>query len=480
MSARIRDGTAKKACTRCSTQKRRCDKGLPECGLCVRLRQPCKYEVSGLPSSGRTLSPSPRPEIFPSSGALTPSYIKHAILQRLGPLTSEDVFSKYSDAIESWFPIVSRLQSRIPPSWSDTSLDLILLCLSIVLLTRSPPPSPEENDDSSEFKSTYLCIKSWLSLTEGLGLNSLEIIQARILVTLFEVAHGFYPAAYISIGATLRAADALDVHPGVDASTFHSSNDETKRAEIVWTWCGILILDRYIAMESGSIPSLTRSRTNCIHEFLKPTFCPTQLEQDRSSSLYRLSRMFEASALVDKIHNANYNPTAEAAFNMEEIMLTVGTSNNLQTILLEEVREDHHIYSGGLGLCNTGLLLAMENGSKVLPLDNASSTCNSIAITELNALVATITSIVEPFILGTQNLNFNILPPFVTFLVYKAAAIVTERLWMDINPNEGLRKLRTLRGFLKLVSTRWLACERYLKLLNEDTTPRILKAIEQG
>lgn len=106
-------------------------------------------------------------------------------------------------------------------------------------------------------------------------------------------------------------------------------------------------------MESGSNPSLTRSRTDCIHELLKPTICLTQLQQDRSSPLCRLSRLFEASALVDKIHNANHNPTAEAAFNMEEIMLTVSTSNNLQTILLEEIGEDHHIYSAGLGLCNT-------------------------------------------------------------------------------------------------------------------------------
>jgi len=29
------------------------------------------------------------------------------------------------------------------------------------------------------------------------GVNSFLIIQSRLLVTLFEVAHGFYPAAYV-------------------------------------------------------------------------------------------------------------------------------------------------------------------------------------------------------------------------------------------------------------------------------------------
>lgn len=70
-------------------------------------------------------------------------------------------------------------------------------------------------------------------------------------MTLFEVAHGFYPAAYISLGATVRAADALEVHPVIDISPLHHSNDETKRIETVLTWCGILILDRQVSLSSS-------------------------------------------------------------------------------------------------------------------------------------------------------------------------------------------------------------------------------------
>jgi hypothetical protein len=36
MSTGRRTLIAKKACTRCSTQKRRCDKAVPDCGLCTR------------------------------------------------------------------------------------------------------------------------------------------------------------------------------------------------------------------------------------------------------------------------------------------------------------------------------------------------------------------------------------------------------------------------------------------------------------
>ena len=184
---------------------------------------------------------------------LTPSHIKDTIVQGLGSLTPEDIFSNYSEAIEPWFPIISvdKLRSRLPPLWGDAPLDLILLCLSIVLLTKSPPPPPQNNEESPEFRSFYLCIKSWISFTEGLGMNSLEIVQARILVTLFEVAHGFYPAAYISLGATVRAADALGVHLVIDISPLHHSNEEAKRIETVLTWCGIRILDRQVSLSSS-------------------------------------------------------------------------------------------------------------------------------------------------------------------------------------------------------------------------------------
>jgi len=197
-------------------------------------------------SSGSTLSPSPKPEIFLSSETFTIRHLKDAIVQKLGPLTPEDTLSVYCREIEPWFPIVSipGLGSRLPLTWDEAPLEVALLCLSIILFTTTPPSCAENDNGPSEFKSLYLYTKSSITLTEGLSINSFLIIQSRLFVTLFEVAHGFFPAAYISIGATVRAADALEIYPGVDASPSDSSHDEAKREERALTWCGILILDR--------------------------------------------------------------------------------------------------------------------------------------------------------------------------------------------------------------------------------------------
>jgi hypothetical protein len=135
--------------------------------------------------------------------------------------------------------------------------------LSIVLLTTTPPSSPEDDNDTSEFKLLYLYTKSSITSTEGFGINSFLIVQSRILVTLFEVAHGFYPTAYISIGATVRAADALEVHPGADASPSHSLDDGANQEERVLTWCGILILDRLAPFDRAPRAEALVSSTYC-------------------------------------------------------------------------------------------------------------------------------------------------------------------------------------------------------------------------
>ena len=63
-------------------------------------------------------------------------------------------------------------------------------------------------------------------------------------MTLFEVVHGYYPAAYISIGGAYRAADALEIYSRAVVSTSHSFDDNMIREETISNWCGILILDR--------------------------------------------------------------------------------------------------------------------------------------------------------------------------------------------------------------------------------------------
>lgn len=105
---------------------------------------------------------------------------------------------------------------------------------------------------------------------------------------------------------------------------------------------------------------------------------------------------------------------------------------------------------------NSALLVAFENGSKLPPVPGLTENCQSIAKPSLESLISLTTSSVEPMTQGTDAIDLNRIPPFAMFLVYRAAAIVTERLLVNSTSNEDLRKLKILRGFLKLSGKRWL------------------------
>ncbi|OJJ07492.1 hypothetical protein ASPVEDRAFT_46794 [Aspergillus versicolor CBS 583.65] len=478
MDTRRSVNLARKACMRCRSQKRRCDRSIPECGLCRRRHQTCQYETRVLPPPS-PLSSSPLFNAALPLETVRPGHIKADIVDRLGS-TPGVTFSTYDQSIHPWFPILSKaFRNRLPQSWDEVSLDCALLAFCIGLLCTTPHSSSGDESAPSEFQSRYLQAKSWISAVEGLGINSAEIVQARTLVTLFEVAHGFYPAAYISIAATARAADALRAYPCTQPSALPT--DHVEPEETVLIKYAIRILDRYITIHSGPYPSLTRSLAENI-DSPKRTFWPSGHEEDAGSAIWRFSRTFEASTLLDNIHNALHNPTAERAFNIEEVQLLVETSNSLRTILAEEVVHADEIYSGAVALCDTGLLLAYENGSKLQISDEVTANCHSLGTLFLDSVLTSITDAISPFVSSpaVQAIDLDRLPPFALFLVYKAAVVVTERVWLAPDSSkEALRKLQVLRGFLSLVGARWLCCKHYIHLLNEDTTPRTLKAIER-
>jgi len=106
----------------------------------------------------------------------------------------------------------------------------------------------------------------------------------------------------------------------------------------------------------------------------------------------------------------------------------------------------------------SGLLIAYDDGSKVPVTNGVTANCRSLGATYLDLMLANTTDSISPFVDGTKAIDFDRLPPFALFLVYKAATLVTERVWHAPDSSEALRKLRLLREFLALASARWLCC----------------------
>jgi len=147
--------------------------------------------------------------------------------------------TKYFTSIHTYFPIISKQRFYInlmnPLSQRRMDVSLLILCMRLIISTRS--------GDSIISAPEYHAAKRFYAMVEGAGTSSTQVLQAGILITLYEFGHAIYPAAYFSLGVCARYGVAFGMN--IDR---HSENcglnwievEEKKR-----TWWAVLILDRY-------------------------------------------------------------------------------------------------------------------------------------------------------------------------------------------------------------------------------------------
>ncbi|KAL6814371.1 hypothetical protein J3E69DRAFT_347124 [Trichoderma sp. SZMC 28015] len=472
---------ARKACLRCRRSKRKCDRALPKCLLCTRRQEDCQYETITLSSSGSVTSLTANTTISPDE-ALCPQRIKAAIVEKLRETEPKDAALAYYRTMQPWFPIIaeSRLGDQLPTNWDDATLDFTLLCSIIMLICTTPESSTWMNSNDSLLKDLYLSTKSWIALLEGIGVNSVEVVQSRLFLTAFEVTHGLYPAAYISISGVVRAAEILKRGKDLETRSSEPSSEE-ERVELCMTWAAIKVMDRYIAIENGKYPPVSRrihtNEPDLPYSELPFAVCPV-FRSTPFSPQRQFLRLYEATNLLDRVHLTIYEPTPRIAFNLEEGALLVNTLVSLRTVILGEAPEDSRIYASGLLICNIGLLLIYDKCDRERTLNYNMKEHWIAATLPLQNIIRDVSNIIQP-LNDIDDDSLNSLPPFVHFLMYKAAKILTHSMRDETSFNTNIQILKSLRDFLNLIQTRWLAASRYLGLLDEDTTPRIFKALER-
>jgi hypothetical protein len=84
--------------------------------------------------------------------------------------------------------------------------DQYVLLLAMKILSR-----PLQHQDGP-INEIYLHLKQCLLHIEAQNFLSLKLLQAELLVTLYEIGHAIYPAAYISVARCARIGHALSLH----------------------------------------------------------------------------------------------------------------------------------------------------------------------------------------------------------------------------------------------------------------------------
>ncbi|RFU33261.1 hypothetical protein B7463_g3044, partial [Scytalidium lignicola] len=338
------DGTDKAAnvCASCKQYKRKCNKTLPSCSTCSRLHRACNYSTldftrarpkeeiallrarveelekliersiavntpgSTLPASspikevndcGQSSQSNLSSRLFfldqrtfthlhcrlPLVSVPLPNKLVNALGdEHCQPRGMEQLVSRYFDTFHGWMPIISktRMKRVLDRSAGNIQAEMGFLLSCMKLLLQKP-----ENEALPEDISLYGIVKAdWLQL-EMVGLQSLEVVQGGILIGVYELSHGIYPAAYMSVAQCARQAISIGLH-NCEAPEFLQPWADWE--EEIRVWWFIVILDRYVTIGRELRPL-------CTEDPKKHTPLPADTEAWDQGAMISPERLYASS-----------------------------------------------------------------------------------------------------------------------------------------------------------------------------------------
>lgn len=176
-----------------------------------------------------------------SAPGTTPIYI----LEQLGSVSDIRLLAaEFFESGSYWTPIISKrrfydyqLQS-LPPS---PELALLLLTMRLIMTM------PEDNINTP-LTLTYYTAKELFVELDATGVLSIQVLQALVLLSLYEIGHAIFPAAFSTIAVCAKYADILGINDNgnlrfrVTGLVTLIEQEEARRV-----WWAIMIMDRYVS-----------------------------------------------------------------------------------------------------------------------------------------------------------------------------------------------------------------------------------------
>lgn len=154
------------------------------------------------------------------------------------------IADRYFALAHPWMTIVSKKQfynqitNPLAPPQADTGL--LLSCLELITW------SPAQPLDRKPKTGAYVAAKRSILEAELAGVFSVRLIQAMLLVAIYELGHAIYPATYMTIGNCARLGLALGIDPQGVAKAQNVNPTLLEQEEKRRAWWAILILDRFV------------------------------------------------------------------------------------------------------------------------------------------------------------------------------------------------------------------------------------------
>lgn len=168
--------------------------------------------------------------------------VRASVVELVGDLDDiKEISTLYFDTIHAWMPIISKKQffENLPNRLTQRRSELFLLVLSMKLCcARITTPRTD----------LYHAVKQFYFDMENSGALSIQVLQAAILIAIYEVGHAIYPAAILSVGSCARYASCL----GIDTTARPPKSMQLPWIEVeecCRIWWSIAILDRFVSRD---------------------------------------------------------------------------------------------------------------------------------------------------------------------------------------------------------------------------------------
>ncbi|KAL6904072.1 hypothetical protein GGI43DRAFT_310128 [Trichoderma evansii] len=378
------------------------------------------------------------------------------------------ISDKFFDSVHEWMPIISKIQflANLVSSLTHKRAELFFLILSMKLVCEQ---------GSSSRTPLYQVTKQLQHKIENSGVLSLRVVQASVLIIIYELGNGIYPSAFLSIASSARYACAVDVDKSIQHREISGISwpelEERRRA-----WWSLLVLDRFLNL---SDPSRHLVTADPVLENWLPvddaTFnAGTSRPEDaftlgsaNALNLGRFARFAQAAHLLGQVlhHVAQKSPENETA----QLRRTIFSLVNVSSL---EAKFRRLEFCAQTSVCYCGILLldcsqsSRDPNCAIISLDRLSLESSLISQTVLQISLY-ITQ-------RTENDIHSRSSPFLLHMMYRVAMLYLKA--SKTSPSESLAdKLHVIKQGLEALGRRYYAAHSYLSLLSRH---QIMQAMQ--
>ncbi|UKZ51890.1 hypothetical protein TrVGV298_005655 [Trichoderma virens] len=366
-----------------------------------------------------------------------------------------------------------------PLSQRRSELGLLIICMQLYC---APDLNPETG--ALDVSALYHNAKRLHFEMEAAGILSLRVLQAGILIALYEVGQAIYPAAYLTVGACARYGIAIGVDNLREESSSEYGNprslsevDERRRA-----WWTILFLDRFLNISNPNRPLATKNPT---FDDLLPiddklwddgTAKPSDafsISQGFSLEMGMFSRLGQATFLLsqalDLVGPDNHQSVMERNQQIAQLRRTLHALITVSNA--EATARELRTCSGfcpQLSICSSTIFLLQEyqwraNGNNMGHVPNYVSAADTSdeTLSTLDHLATTSQGFRDQMIDTTSVL---VATPFLAHVAYQATLFLI-RLSRGEPDDITTRRMSLFKGLLQDIVPRWKMASVYLGIL---------------